>query len=72
MTLRLGDLASLTEGSALVTFEAQGSGCVLCVSDAAGADCRPGLDALVHPAGDVGVDGARQPEVCYEAAQSPV
>jgi len=46
-------LASVTEGSALVTYEAQACGCVLLVSDAAGADCRPDLDAFVYPARDV-------------------
>jgi glycosyltransferase involved in cell wall biosynthesis len=48
-------LATVTEGSALVTYEAQGCGCVLLVSEVAGADCRPGVDALVHPVRDVGV-----------------
>lgn len=46
-------LPSIEEGSALVTYEARGSGCVLLVSDAAGAVCNPGKDALVHPAHDV-------------------
>ncbi len=46
-------LASVTEGSALVTYEAQGCGCVLLVSEVSGADCRPGVDALVHPVRDV-------------------
>lgn len=46
-------LASVTEGSALVTYEAQACGCVLLVSDVAGADCRPDIDAYVHPARDV-------------------
>ena len=45
-------LPSVEEGSALVTYEAQASGCVLLVSDAAGALCRPD-QALVHEAGDV-------------------
>jgi glycosyltransferase involved in cell wall biosynthesis len=48
-------LPSIEEGSALVTYEARACGCVLAVSDRAGAACRPGEDALVHPAGDVGV-----------------
>ena len=47
-------LPSVEEGSALVTYEARGSGCVLVVSDHSGAPCRPEHDALVHPAGDVG------------------
>jgi len=46
-------LPSTTEGSALVTYEAQGSGCVLLVSDAAGAVCDDGVQGFVHPAGDV-------------------
>jgi glycosyltransferase involved in cell wall biosynthesis len=46
-------LPSIEEGSALVTAEARGSGCVLLVSEAAGAICRPGEDALVHQVGDV-------------------
>jgi glycosyltransferase involved in cell wall biosynthesis len=47
-------LPSIEEGSALVTSEARGSGCVLLVSDAAGAICQPNIDGLVHHAGDVG------------------
>ena len=46
-------LPTLEEGSALVTSEARGSGCVLLVSEAAGAICRHGHDALVHAVGDV-------------------
>lgn len=46
-------LPSVEEGSALVTAEARASGCVLAVSDASGAICTPGEDALVHRAGDV-------------------
>lgn len=46
-------LPSIEEGSALVTYEARGSGCVLLVSDAAGAVCTDMEDALVHPAGDM-------------------
>lgn len=45
-------LPSIEEGSALVTYEARGAGCVLLVSDAAGAVCEHGVDALVHAAGD--------------------
>jgi glycosyltransferase involved in cell wall biosynthesis len=47
-------LPSVEEGSALVTYEARGSGCVLVVSDHSGAPCEHEHDALVHPAGDVG------------------
>ena len=46
-------LPSIEEGSALVTSEARGSGCVLLVSDSAGAICSHGKNALVHPAMDV-------------------
>lgn len=46
-------LPTIEEGSALVTAEARGSGCVLLVSDAAGANCTHEVDSLVHPAGDV-------------------
>jgi glycosyltransferase involved in cell wall biosynthesis len=44
---------SIEEGSALVTYEAQASGCALLVSDAAGAACEHLREGLVHPAGDV-------------------
>jgi glycosyltransferase involved in cell wall biosynthesis len=47
-------LSSVEEGSALVTYEARGSGCVLLVSEATGAICRDGQDSLVHRAGDAG------------------
>jgi len=47
-------LPSVEEGSALVTYEARASGCVLLVSDAAGAVCDNGENGLVHAAGDVG------------------
>lgn len=46
-------LPSIEEGSALVTSEARGSGCVLLVSDAAGAICQHLESALVHRVGDV-------------------
>ncbi len=46
-------LPSIEEGSALVTSEARGSGCVLLVSEAAGAICRHMENALVHSVGDV-------------------
>ena len=46
-------LPSIEEGSALVTSEARGSGCVLLVSDAAGAICEHMRDSLVHAVGDV-------------------
>jgi glycosyltransferase involved in cell wall biosynthesis len=46
-------LPSFEEGSALVTYEAQGCGAVPLVSDAAGAECTDGVSALIHKAGDV-------------------
>lgn len=46
-------LPSFEEGSALVTYEAQGCGAVPLVSDAAGAECTDNVTALVHSAGDV-------------------
>ena len=42
-------LSSVEEGSALVTYEARGSGCVLLVSDATGAVCTNEKDGLIHP-----------------------
>jgi glycosyltransferase involved in cell wall biosynthesis len=46
-------LPSLNEGSALVTYEAQASGCVLAVSDATGAYAEHMAHGLIHEAGDV-------------------
>ena len=46
-------LPSIEEGSALVTSEARGSGCVLLVSDAAGAICQHMENALIHKVGDI-------------------
>lgn len=46
-------LPSIEEGSALVTSEGRGSGCVLVVSEAAGAICTHMQNALVHKVGDV-------------------
>jgi glycosyltransferase involved in cell wall biosynthesis len=46
-------LPSFEEGSALVTYEAQGCGAVPLVSDATGAHCVDDVNGLVHPAGDV-------------------
>lgn len=46
-------LTSVEEGSALVTYEARASGCVLLVSDATGAHCRHMENALIHRSGDV-------------------
>lgn len=46
-------LPSIEEGSALVTYDARGNGCVILVSDASGAVCTHMENALVHPVGDV-------------------
>jgi glycosyltransferase involved in cell wall biosynthesis len=46
-------LPSVEEGSALVTYGAQGSGCVPVVSDASGARVTHLETGLVHAAGDV-------------------
>lgn len=46
-------LPSIEEGSALVTYDARGAGCVLLVSDSTGAICEHGKNALVHRTGDV-------------------
>lgn len=46
-------LPSIEEGSALVTYDARVSGCVLLVSDASGAVCKHLENALVHKVGDV-------------------
>jgi glycosyltransferase involved in cell wall biosynthesis len=46
-------LPSVTEGSALVTYEAQAAGCALLVSEAAGAPCEHLREGLVHSPGDV-------------------
>jgi glycosyltransferase involved in cell wall biosynthesis len=46
-------LPSVEEGSALVTYEAQASGCVLAVSAAAGARCRHDVEGLVHAPRDL-------------------
>jgi len=47
-------LPSIEEGSALVTYAAQASGCAIVVSSAAGARCTNLIDGLVHEPGDVG------------------
>jgi glycosyltransferase involved in cell wall biosynthesis len=46
-------LPSMEEGSALATSEARGCGCVLLVSEAAGAICKHMENALIHSVGDV-------------------
>ena len=46
-------LPSIEEGSALVTSEARGCGCVILVSEVAGAVCHHDENALIHRVGDV-------------------
>ena len=46
-------LPSVEDGSALVTYEAQASGCALLVSQAAGARLTPGREGFVHAPGEV-------------------
>ncbi len=46
-------LPTFEEGSALVTYQAQGCGCALLVSRAAGARMTDGIEGLVHEPGDV-------------------
>jgi glycosyltransferase involved in cell wall biosynthesis len=46
-------LPSIEEGSALVTWDGRGCGCVLLVSDCTGAPCKHMENALVHKAGDI-------------------
>lgn len=46
-------LPSVEEGSALVTWDGRGCGCVLLVSDATGAPCTHMESGLIHKAGDV-------------------
>lgn len=46
-------LSSVEEGSALVTYEARGAGCVLLVSDASGAVCEHMKNGLIHGSRDV-------------------
>ncbi len=46
-------LSTVEEGSALVTYEARGAGCVLLVSEASGAVCESMHHGLVHPTRDV-------------------
>ncbi|MBF9031008.1 glycosyltransferase [Rhodobacterales bacterium HKCCE3408] len=48
-------LPSIEEGSALVTYDAQGAGCALLVSRAAGAWMTDGVEGLQHDPGDVDV-----------------
>ncbi|MCH6257873.1 glycosyltransferase family 4 protein [Puniceicoccaceae bacterium K14] len=45
-------LPSVEEGSALVTYEARASGCVLLVSDSCGAVCEHEHDGIIHDSGE--------------------
>lgn len=58
-------LPSIEDGSALVTYEAQASGCALLVSDASGARFTDGVEGYLHQAGDVG-SLARQMQTLVE------
>jgi len=58
-------LPSVEEGSALVTYEARGSGCIALVSEASGAVCEHLKTGLVHPVGDVATL-TRQITLLYE------
>jgi glycosyltransferase involved in cell wall biosynthesis len=46
-------LPSIEEGSALVSYDARGAGCLLLASESSGAICEHDVNALVHRAGDV-------------------
>lgn len=46
-------LPSISEGSAIVTYEAQACGCVLLVSEATGAVCEHMKEGLIHTLGDI-------------------
>lgn len=59
--------SSFSEGSALVCYEAQACGLALLVSDAAGARCAHGVDALVHSAGDAETLTAHLQTVAFQA-----
>ena len=68
---------SIEEGSALVTYEARACGCVLLVSEAAGAVCENGVDGLVHVPGDVDALTRQLASVaaircCWSACARPV
>ena len=59
-------LSSVEEGSALVTYEARGSGCVLVVSDASGAVCTHLENAMVHASRDVSTLTAHMDQLNYD------
>jgi glycosyltransferase involved in cell wall biosynthesis len=59
-------LPSIEEGSALVTYDAQGAGCALLVSRAAGARMTDGVEGLEHAPGDVEALAAHMRRVADE------
>ena len=60
-------LPSIEEGSSLVTYDAQGAGCALLVSRAAGARMTPGVEGLVHEPGDVETLAAQMRRVATDS-----
>jgi len=60
-------LPSVEEGSSLVTYDAQGAGCALLVSRAAGARMTPGVEGLVHEPGDVETLAAHMRQLATDA-----
>jgi glycosyltransferase involved in cell wall biosynthesis len=60
-------LPSIEEGSSLVTYDAQGAGCALLVSRAAGARMTPGVEGLVHEPGDVETLAEQMRELATDA-----
>lgn len=58
-------LSSVEEGSALVTYEAQGAGVIPLVSTASGAMIDHGVNGLLHEAGDIATL-ASQIDLVYE------
>jgi glycosyltransferase involved in cell wall biosynthesis len=60
-------LPSIEEGSSLVTYDAQGAGCALLVSRAAGARMTPGVEGLEHEPGDVETLAAQMRRVATDS-----
>ena len=60
-------LPSIEEGSSLVTYDAQGAGCALLVSRAAGARITPGVEGLVHEPGDIETLAAQMKQLATDA-----
>jgi glycosyltransferase involved in cell wall biosynthesis len=65
-------LPSIEEGSALVTYEARGAGCVVLTSDAAGAPGKDGVEILLHPAGNSRVLAKQLRELSRDRARLEV